>query len=175
MGTTPSRRPDWTTAAQLNSRPSCAHRQADRDHQRRGQRLLQQPRERPLGARHQGREAEEQVAGGVAGEAQLGEHQHLHALPLRLAREAQDLRDVVLGVGHVDGRTGGADAQEAEGGRRHEPSITPKRGRPGQPWPRAAISRSPRFDLRSAARQAMIALGSGTTSVPTSTAEVAVP
>jgi hypothetical protein len=89
--------------------------------------LLEQPRERPLGAADQRVQAEEEVAAGVAGEAQLRQRQHLHAALARLRHEAQRLFDVPSGIRDADRRTGGADAQEAEGRGRHCTKDTARR------------------------------------------------
>ena len=51
---------------------------------------------------------QKQVAAGVAGQAQLRQAQHPHALFVRLPHQAKDLLGVVTAVGYPDlGRTGG--------------------------------------------------------------------
>ena len=87
--------------------PGVFHRQAQRgEHiqvlgglQDGGQPLLRAPQQGIL---------EEQVAAGVAGEAQLGQGQHPHPLLIGLPHEGENLFGVVAAVGHPDlGRAGG--------------------------------------------------------------------
>jgi len=76
-----------------------------------------------LRAAHERGEAEEEVAAGVAGQAQLGKDEELRALAARLLHEPQDLFDVACRVRHPHPRGGRGDAQEAEGRGGHERRI----------------------------------------------------
>ncbi len=106
------------------------HRQTQDDHGRVVGRLPQETAQGAFRAAHQGREAEEEVARRVPGEGQLGEHEGLDALAPGFSRQTQDLGDVVIGVGHAQARTRGADAHESEWGHGHVHSITPPEARP---------------------------------------------
>jgi hypothetical protein len=109
------------TAAQLKSLPS-GRREADRDRHAMGGRGLEQPGRR-RSAPDEGGEREEEVARGVAGQAQLGEDEELRALGPRRLDETQDLLGIPRGVGHPDTGAGGADTQEAMGCGAHEDRI----------------------------------------------------
>jgi hypothetical protein len=95
------------------------HRQTDDQDHRPRLRLAQQPLERALGAGYERRQAEEEVPARVAGEPELGQHQHLRAFVGRLAHELEHRVDVSFRVGDVDGRTGCRHAEEAERGGGH--------------------------------------------------------
>ncbi len=56
----------------------------------------------------------EQVAGRVAGDAQLGEHHHLGAGLVGLRGEVEDVVEVVVDVGNLQGRHRGGHPHEAE-------------------------------------------------------------
>ena len=100
--------------------PALEHRKAD-DHDHRPRlRLAQQPFERALGPGHERRQAEEEVPARVAGDPELGQHQHLRPLVRRSRDELERRVDVLLRVGDSDGRTGCRHAEEAERGGSHD-------------------------------------------------------
>jgi hypothetical protein len=94
--------------------PALQHGQADDDDHRPRLRLAQQPLERALGPGHERRQAEEEVAAGVARDPELGQHQHLRTLGSGLADELERCVDVSLRVGDADRRAGCRHAEEAE-------------------------------------------------------------
>jgi hypothetical protein len=81
--------------------------------------LGQQAAQSPLGPADQRLQAEEEIARGVAGEAQLGEDDDLGAAALRLGHRPQHLADVGLGIANRDLGCGGGEAEETEGGSGH--------------------------------------------------------
>ena len=81
--------------------PLVPHGQADGRHHVQIPGGLQDGLEALLSAPEQ-RILQEEIAAGVAGEAQLREHDHLHALLVRLAHEGEDLLSVVAAVRHAD-------------------------------------------------------------------------
>ena len=103
---------------------SLEHRQAHDDDRRSGRGLPQHALERPLGARHQRGQAEEEVPAGVAGEPQLGQHQDLRALPDRPPHELERRVGVPLRVGHPDRRTRRRHPQKAKRRCNHDPILT---------------------------------------------------
>ena len=99
------------------------HGQADRDHDGQARGLAEQTREGPFRAPDQGREAEEQVPAGVAGEGQLRQDEHLHSLGVGPPGEGQAALRVPLGVRHHHRRASRADPQEAVGRGGHATRI----------------------------------------------------
>ena len=81
--------------------PFVPHGQADGRHHVQIPGGLQNGLQALLGAPEQ-RILQEEVAAGVAGQAQLRKHDHLHALLVRLAHEGEDLLGVVAAVRHAD-------------------------------------------------------------------------
>ncbi len=88
-------------------------------------RVAQDPLEGPLGTAHEGGQAEEEVPAGVAGQPQLGEHDHLGPAFSRPGHEVERGVGVPLRVGHRDGRARRRHPQEAEGRCSHEQILTP--------------------------------------------------
>ena len=123
-------RHDAQEAARLDDRrrveepAALQHRQAEHQDGGPAGRLAQDPLERALCARHQGRQAEEQVPAGVAREAELGEDDHLRPAVGRPGRESERRVRVSLRVRHPHRRASRRHPEEAKGRCSHGQILT---------------------------------------------------
>ena len=123
--------------------PPRKDRQADHEDGGPARRPLQHAFESPLGAGHQGGEAEEEVAAGVARQAELGEHDHLRAPVGRPGREVERRVRASLRVGDLHGRTSRRHPQEAKGRCSHGQILTRSRPRYPGAWGVSGSSPAP--------------------------------
>ena len=112
----------------IEESPLERHGQPGHDHHRHLRRRAHQAGQLALGAADERLQAEEEVAGRVPRERQLGQQEDLHAEAVRPPHEAQDLVDVSPRIRDRDRRAGRGDAEEPVRGGQHEQRIHRLRG-----------------------------------------------